>query len=167
MTISERIGRPVSHDDPYKRLPVLQDMVRADIEGQEAASELTHELEVLRPRVRADCVAGGINEQRPCPWYGCKYHLGLDVNPTSGSMQVRDIDKMVHTCALDVAEVGGVTLEEIAEITNLTRERIRQVEVRGLIELKSIANRNGISPEGWERPDPIRKSSIVSGDDDE
>ena len=41
-----------------------------------------------------------------------------------------------HTCALDVAERGGITLEEVGEIMNLTRERIRQVEVRGLLKLK-------------------------------
>ncbi|NVB79179.1 MAG: hypothetical protein HOV81_12330, partial [Kofleriaceae bacterium] len=32
---------------------------------------------------------------------------------------------------------GGLTLEEIGLITNLTRERVRQVEVRGLLELKA------------------------------
>jgi DNA-directed RNA polymerase sigma subunit (sigma70/sigma32) len=35
-----------------------------------------------------------------------------------------------------VAEAGALTLEEIGLITNLTRERIRQVEVRGLLKLK-------------------------------
>jgi len=32
-----------------------------------------------------------------------------------------------------------VTLEEVGEILNLTRERIRQVEVRGLLKLKMAA----------------------------
>ncbi len=35
-----------------------------------------------------------------------------------------------------MAERGGITLEEVGEIMNLTRERIRQVEVRGLLKLK-------------------------------
>jgi DNA-directed RNA polymerase sigma subunit (sigma70/sigma32) len=35
-----------------------------------------------------------------------------------------------------VAGQGGITLEEVGEILNLTRERIRQVEVRGLMKLK-------------------------------
>ncbi len=43
---------------------------------------------------------------------------------------------MGETCALDVADRGGITLEEVGEIMNLTRERIRQVEVRGLLKLK-------------------------------
>jgi hypothetical protein len=34
-----------------------------------------------RPATRADCVAGGINEARPCPWVGCVHHLYLDVSP--------------------------------------------------------------------------------------
>jgi DNA-directed RNA polymerase sigma subunit (sigma70/sigma32) len=32
------------------------------------------------------------------------------------------------------------TLEEIGELTNLTRERVRQVEVRGLIRLRARSN---------------------------
>jgi len=38
-----------------------------------------------------------------------------------------------------VAESGGKTLDEIGEITNLTRERIRQVEVRGLDKLREMS----------------------------
>ena len=41
---------------------------------------------------------------------------------------------MAETCSLDVADRGGITLEEVGAILNLTRERIRQVEVRGLVE---------------------------------
>ena len=43
---------------------------------------------------------------------------------------------MKETCALDIADRGGVTLEEVGEILNLTRERIRQVEVIGLEKLR-------------------------------
>jgi DNA-directed RNA polymerase sigma subunit (sigma70/sigma32) len=45
---------------------------------------------------------------------------------------------MAETCSLDVADKGGITLEEVGEILNLTRERIRQVEVRGLLKLKMV-----------------------------
>jgi DNA-directed RNA polymerase sigma subunit (sigma70/sigma32) len=44
---------------------------------------------------------------------------------------------MRETCSLDVADRGGITLEEVGEILNLTRERIRQVEVRGLRKLST------------------------------
>ena len=35
-----------------------------------------------------------------------------------------------------MADKGGITLEEVGAILNLTRERIRQVEVRGLHKIK-------------------------------
>lgn len=89
-----------------------------------------------RPRTRGECR----EELRPCPWVACKFHLYLDVNPETGSIKVNFPDQepweLTTTCALDVAERGGVTLEEVGEIMNLTRERIRQVEVKGLLKLK-------------------------------
>ena len=45
---------------------------------------------------------------------------------------------MTETCALDVADRGGITLEEVGEIMNLTRERVRQVETAGLAKLSAI-----------------------------
>ncbi len=89
-----------------------------------------------RPRTRGECG----EEQRPCPWVACKFHLYLDVNPETGSIKINFPDlepwEMKDTCSLDVAGRGGITLEEVGEIMNLTRERIRQVEVRGLLKLK-------------------------------
>ena len=95
------------------------------------------ELDAARPKTRAECG----EQARPCPWVSCKHHLYLDINPVTGSIKINFPDlepwELPHTCALDVAETGGLTLEEVGEITNLTRERIRQVEVRGLLKLKS------------------------------
>ena len=75
---------------------------------------------------------------RPCPYVSCKHHLYLDVNPETGSIKLNfpdlEVWEMAETCSLDVADRGGITLEEVGEILNLTRERIRQVEVRGLLE---------------------------------
>ena len=51
--------------------------------------------------------------------------------------------ELQHTCSLDVAERGGITLEEVGVITNLTRERIRQVEVHGLLKLKARGREMG------------------------
>ena len=77
---------------------------------------------------------------RPCPYVSCKYHLYIDVNPSTGSIKVnfpdREVWELKESCALDVAQQGGITLEEVGEILNLTRERIRQVEVRGLMKLR-------------------------------
>ena len=93
-------------------------------------------VDIPRPTARAECR----EEMRPCPWVACKHHLYLDINPETGSIKINFPDlepwELKHTCALDVAERGGITLEEVGEIMNLTRERIRQVEVRGLLKLK-------------------------------
>jgi hypothetical protein len=78
---------------------------------------------------------------RPCPYVSCKHHLYLDVNPHTGSIKLNFPDlepwELAQTCSLDLADEGGRTLEEIGQLTNLTRERVRQVEVRGLLELRS------------------------------
>jgi hypothetical protein len=91
-----------------------------------------------RPKSRLDCV----NNERPCPHVSCKYHLYLDVNPETGSIKLNfpDIEvwEMTETCALDVAVRGGITLEEVGEIMNLTRERIRQLEMSGLTKIQEI-----------------------------
>lgn len=89
-----------------------------------------------RPSSRSECR----DAKRPCLYVSCRYHLYLDVNPMTGSIKLNFPDKKVwqleETCALDVAERGGITLEEVGDIMNLTRERIRQVEVSGLDKLK-------------------------------
>jgi hypothetical protein len=89
-----------------------------------------------RPQTRAECQGVA----RPCPYVSCAHHLYLDINPTSGAIKLNfphlEVWEMKETCALDVADRGGITLEEVGEILNLTRERIRQVEVRGLGKMR-------------------------------
>lgn len=89
-----------------------------------------------RPRTRAECRC----MERPCPFVGCKHHLYLDVSPRGGiKFNFPDLEvwELQETCALDVAErPGGVTLEEVGAIMNLTRERIRQLEAIGLQRLQ-------------------------------
>jgi len=104
------------------------------VELRQVASTAT--AQAGRPKTRAECA----HEQRPCPWVSCKHHLYLDVNPRTGTIKLNFPDlepwELEHTCALDVADDGGHTLEEVGDITNLTRERIRQLELRGLLELR-------------------------------
>jgi len=112
------------------------------------------EIEVSRPHARAECATG----PRPCMFISCKHHLYLDVNPATGSIKLNFPDKEVwemgETCALDVADRGGITLEEVGAIMNLTRERIRQVETRGLLKLRAIAEDEPRSGKpGLDRPD--------------
>lgn len=89
-----------------------------------------------RPKTRADCKDG----PRPCPWVACSQHLYLDVNPTTGTIKFNfpdhGLDDLRATCSLDVADEGGHTLEQVGEYMNLTRERVRQLEVRGFHTLK-------------------------------
>lgn len=93
-----------------------------------------------KPKVRADCVDGF----RPCPWVSCRYNLYLEVN-SIGRIRVtfprKEIDEIPETCALDVAEKGEKTLDEVGAILNLTHERIRQVEVRGLSKIEAEMKR--------------------------
>jgi hypothetical protein len=102
-----------------------------------AQGTLPEVLDYERPMSRAACR----EDKRPCLYVSCRYHLYLDVNPVTGSIKINFPDKEVweleETCALDVAERGGITLEEVGEIMNLTRERIRQVEVSGLDKLRT------------------------------
>ena len=109
-------------------------LTRAEINEGIALSEY---MDYRRPMVRSECREG----VRPCPFVACKHHLYLDVNPTTGSIKINfpdmEVWEMSETCALDIAERGGLTLEEVGAIMNLTRERIRQVEVAGLEKLQA------------------------------
>ncbi len=117
--------------------------------------EIIREIEARRPRSRADCATA----QRPCMFISCKHHLYLDVNPSTGSIKLNFPDKEVweleETCALDVADRGGITLEEVGSIMNLTRERIRQVETRGLMKLRAIAEDEPRTPGAPPRLDGL------------
>lgn len=101
-----------------------------------ALAVLSPDEEASRPRTREECKDG----PRPCPWVSCSHHLYLDVNPETGSLKLNfprlEVWEMAETCSLDVADRGGITLEEVGAILNLTRERIRQVETRGLDKMR-------------------------------
>src|SRR5258707_837561 len=119
---------------------------------------LMAELDANRPKVRGDCAEG----ERPCPYVSCKFNLYVDVNPRTGSVKMNFPDKelweIADTCALDVADRGGITLEEVGAIMNLTRERVRQLETRGLVKLRVIPNEEPRNPPPPKtapyRPDP-------------
>ena len=72
-----------------------------------------------------------------------EHHLYLDVSEETGSIKVNfpdlDIDEIPETCALDVADRGGITLEDAGRAMNITRERCRQLESRGIARLASLA----------------------------
>jgi hypothetical protein len=96
------------------------------------------ETDYWRPESREECVDG----PRPCPFVSCKHHLFIDVSPRTGAIKLNfpdlEVWDMGESCALDVADRGGTTLEDVGAIMNLTRERIRQVEVKALAKLEAL-----------------------------
>lgn len=116
----------------------------------------------LRPEARAECVNG----MRPCPFVSCQHHLYLDVSPRTGAIKLNfpdlEVWEMTETCALDVADRGGATLQEVGAIMNLTRERIRQVEVRGLAKLQAHDQMTALRDYVDEGPIGKRKLPIIS-----
>ena len=99
--------------------------------------------DVERPQSRGQCRGA----QRPCPWAGCRYHLYVDVNQRTGSLKLNfpevELEEMPETCVLDVAERGGATLDAIGKLMNLTRERVRQVQLAALAKLRTISRGEG------------------------
>ena len=117
--------------------------------------------DVEHPRERADCVDGA----RPCPFVSCKHHLYLDVSARTGAIKINfpdlDVWEMSETCALDVADRGGTTLEEVGAIMNLTRERIRQVEVKGLAKLAALRDMMALRDYVDEGPTGKRRLPVL------
>lgn len=99
-----------------------------------------------RPQIRGDC----IHERRPCPWVGCRYHLyffaekGHRRRHQNGNTKPFNPWDMKHTCALDLADEQQCTLQEIAEILFITRERVRQIEEMAIRKLRRAVLGNDI-----------------------
>ncbi len=84
-----------------------------------------------RPRTRGDCKDG----YRPCPYALCRHWLGLDVTE-AGSIAMRPVGG--DSCALDVADRGEHSLDEVGEALGVTREMIRLIEVKALLKLRRL-----------------------------
>jgi hypothetical protein len=140
--VSRKVRRRSRRTRPRSRTIAMKRLTREELR---LGALLNPPVDIPRPGTRSQCE----NDIRPCPWVACKHHLYLDVNPETGSIKINFPDlepwEMRETCALDVADRAGITLEEVGEIMNLTRERIRQVEVRGLLKLKMASPLEGFS----------------------
>jgi hypothetical protein len=131
------------------------------------------ETDYQKPRTRAECLGG----DRPCPYVSCKHHLYLDVSPRTGAIKLNfpdlEVWEMNETCALDVADRGGTTLEDVGAIMNLTRERIRQVEVRALAKLEALRDMMALrdyvdeGPVGKRRLPVLRRDEVPEGGDED
>ena len=118
--------------------------------------------DVVRPKLREDCAQA----ERPCPFVSCKHHLYLDVSARTGAIKLNfpdlEVWEMAETCALDVADRGGTTLEEVGAIMNLTRERLRQVEVKGLAKLEALKDMSALRDYVDEGPVGKRRLPILA-----
>ena len=101
----------------------------------EIGRTLYPETDYWKPRTRAECAQAA----RPCPFVSCRFHLYIDISPRTGGIKLNfpdlEIWEMGESCAIDVADRGGSTLEEVGAIMNLTRERVRQLEIQALAKL--------------------------------
>jgi len=97
---------------------------------------------IPRPRIRAECPTQGV-----CPYVGCRHHFAIDEVPSgataSGPTKVRLASGFIlleRVCALDFVDrfPSGATLEEVGDELLLTRERVRQIEVKALQKLKAL-----------------------------
>ncbi len=103
---------------------------------------------------------------RPCPWVGCKHHLLFHVSPSGSIRFNRDrktgrnaaittksprvgrrgeallndaverLFELDQSCALDVAEWGGIGDSEVGVILGITYERSRQIAASALAKVK-------------------------------
>lgn len=131
------------------------------------------ESEYWRPRSREACAEG----PRPCPFVSCKHHLFIDVSPRTGAIKLNfpdlEVWDMGESCALDVADRGGTTLEDVGAIMNLTRERIRQVEVKALAKLEALRDMMALreyvdeGPVGKRRLPRLTKADLATIDSEE
>ncbi|MFB6372002.1 MAG: sigma factor-like helix-turn-helix DNA-binding protein [Bradymonadaceae bacterium] len=103
-----------------------------DVEEKRAATERlldylsSRGINTEKPDKRENCP-----DVRPCPFVSCQYHLYLSVTDAGSikyNFQELDPSELRPSCALDMAEQGGMTLREIGDCVGLTRERIRQIE---------------------------------------
>lgn len=69
---------------------------------------------------------------RPCPHYTCRYNLQTHMNRYTFR-----ITEQHDSCALDIADKGRHTLEEVGEYMGITRERVRQIEGIALQKLRA------------------------------
>jgi hypothetical protein len=148
----------------------IKRMTKREIEiGRLLYPEVDHE----RPRTRSECA----DAPRPCPYVSCKHHLYLDVSARTGAIKLNfpdlEVWEMTETCALDVADRSGTTLEEVGAIMNLTRERIRQVEVKALAKLDALKDMMDLrdyvdeGPVGKRRLPTLSKRDVVDDDDED
>ena len=100
------------------------------------------------PQTRGDCVDG----PRPCQWINCRYSLvgekgtaerGKAYHFNTGDHDA-PLDALAETCALDVADKGTHTLDEVAALLGVSRQRVQQISERAFVTFVGELRRRGI-----------------------
>ena len=87
----------------------------------------------------------------PCPYAICRFNLTAETRDTRGAKPTHANEPILReACALEAADHGGMTLEEIASRFALTRERVRQIELSALRKLGRQLQRDAWMGEGPE-----------------
>ncbi len=91
--------------------------------------------EMPRPKTREECK----NIPRPCPYVTCRYNLYLDIRG-DGVLRInfpdREPEEMLASCSLDLAEDGPRTLDSVAGLMGMSKERARQIEASAMQKLR-------------------------------
>lgn len=118
------------------------------------------------PATREEC-RGGV---RPCPLVSCRYHLLLDVAEDGRLFVTRDmaehdgdsiveaLREMPETCALDVAEQGGVDRETAGEMLGVGADMVKLSTMRAMAKIRA----SGVDFDEREHPEDfyVRYSSM-------
>lgn len=105
-----------------------------------------------KPSHRSECKDG----PRPCPYVSCRYHLYLDVTDSGGirlNYPGKTLEELSYTCALDVADKGSITIEDIGRLLNVTRERARQLIIMARENLSlalGVKDGRAMNQEDWD-----------------
>lgn len=86
------------------------------------------------PATRGEC----LGHEGPCPHVSCRHHLAADVT-FAGAVVTRwapEEEPERPSCSLDVAEQGGLSMEETATILGCSRERVRQIEEKAMRKMR-------------------------------
>lgn len=105
-----------------------------------------------KPSHRSECKNG----PRPCPYVSCRYHLYLDVTDSGGirlNYPGKTLEELSYTCALDVADKGSITIDDIGRLLNVTRERARQLIIMARENLSlalGVKDGKAVNQEDWD-----------------
>jgi hypothetical protein len=99
----------------------------------------------------------------PCPHAVCRFNLTTERRDNRGAKSAQlHLPVVRETCALEAADQGGMTLEEIASRLSLTRERVRQIELAALKKLWAKLGGDEAEHEATEPAPAFRRPAKIA-----